>query len=665
MAFLRPGQVFVLATLLTGSMSAWGMSKSIKITPIDDSQVTAAADNPVVETPSTVNTNNNTGVSRVGEYYSFDGVVDIFAIGPKTAIVEGAGEDAVVQVLPEEGFTKERCQGNKNCIAFKWHPFVRLANDVSEEVTYRVHRATTPKGFISTKYTETATPEFVDTDIEPGKTYYYQIRVAFSRTLANGKVMNNQSALPSHAPFTSFKVVAPPANMAYVSRWSVNQEICGLMHRPVDPANNFRCEFNGAGAVFADGTPCVNNNGSYPYVGQEKCYYDIGRDYMVDRFAMGAAPTYADQNGEGACSWHGMTPSTKDQSQFTFDCVGHNSPNNLKVVPAKAGVVFFDRYNKAFYVATERDWGVGAERLYWKPLQTQDKVITNKAHQLAQSFNFKQNDAFNVCQANQVTVDGTPYQGRLLRQNEAFAFAAFDEKNVGEIDGITVPSLDALEHSGNYGLCHTQTSHGVIPNNNYVKGSETLQNFAYELRHSFQTGSTATKNCVSKYGVQDLIGNGSYYLGEQVREGGQVADASEEVTYEKFPSDVAASLLASFKFDNVFFPAPVEGPITYVPVKNYPYYNVALGLPVICAEEGACAPDDKLVSFAGAEDAQVKDLDPRGGTFFLSTIDRDHAMLGGCAGYNDGTSCGRYSAVVSAVPSLDKGYAVRCVFPLE
>jgi len=680
----RPGHIFVLATFLMGSMSAMAMSKSINVTPsvkpipISDPVVEPAAEtttntntNVVVTTDTnTVSTNNNTGVSRIGNNASFDGVIDIFSIGPKTTIVEGAGEDAVVQVLPEEGYTKARCQGEKNCIALKWNDFVVTNPATDTLVKYKVFKSERPNVFVSSNYLETAgaTPELVDTAIEPGKTYYYQIRAILERQQNNRTSLVTVAANP--APYSYFKVVAAPENMAYVSRWSVNQEICGLMNRPVDPANNFRCEFNGAGAVFADGQPCLNSDGSYPYVGQEKCYYDIGRDYLADRFARGAAPTYADKDGKGACSWHGMTASAKDQSKFTYDCIANGSPIKLNIRPQKAGVVFFDRELKAFYVAQERDWGEGDERFYWAAITPDAGVFGNKAHQSSLGINYTQNQAFQLCQANKVTVGNVDYQGRLLRKNEAFALSAFDQQNVGDIDGVNVASIDALEHAGEYGLCHTQSEHGVEVSNAYVKGSETFPSFSYELRHFFQTGSTATKNCVSKYGLQDMVGNGAYYLAEQIREGGKVADASEAVPYKKFPSDVAASFLAPLAFDNVVLPAPenYDASIIYQSVASYPYFNVALGLPFVCDQQGVCASDDKLISLNGASDAAIQDVDARGAALFYSALDIDQVMWAGCAGLTEQgleNRCGRFSTTISGFPRLEKEGAVRCVFPLE
>ena len=671
MIFRRPGQILVLATFLMGSMSAMAMSKSVKVTPVGSPTPTPT---PIVNTNTntnpTISTNNNTGVSRVGTYVSFDGVVDIFSIGPKTAVVEGAGEAAVVTLLPEEGYTKERCHGEKNCVALKWHDFVVTNPATDTLVKYRIYKSNRPNVFISSKYLETAdaTPELVDTNIEPGKTYYYQIRAVLERQ-QDGKKSTVYS-LPNPAPFTYFKVVAAPENMAYVSRWAVNQEICGLMQRPVDPANNFRCEFNGAGAVFANGEPCVNNDGSYPYVGQEKCYYDIGRDYLADRFGRGAAPTYADKDGNGACSWHGLTASTKDQSKFTNDCIGNGSPIKLNVRPQKAGVVFFDRELKAFYVSMERDWGEGDERFYWANISPNDGVYTNKAHQSSRGLNYTQNQAFQLCQANSVKIDDADYQGRLLRKNEAFAFSAFGQQNLGNIDGINVPSIDALEHAGTYGLCHTQGDHGVDFNNSYVKGAETFPSFSYELRHVFQTGSTATKNCVSKYGLQDMVGNGFYFLGEQVREGGQVADPTENVAYQKFPSDVAATLLAPLAFDGILLPKNSEqdAGIHYRSLASFPYFNVAVGLPFLCDQQGVCAADDKLISFSDAEDAVIKNLDPNGGSLFYTAADRDEVMLAGCSGetlVGLENRCGRFSTIISGTPKSQKDGVVRCVFPLE
>jgi hypothetical protein len=206
---------------------------------------------------------------------------DVFAIGPKTKLTSGIESAGNETTLPEEGWTKVRCGGTTNCNVIKWNNFTVSAGAIT---SYNIYRATTSGGqdfATPIAATTTASRQYIDTSVTPGTTYYYVVR-----PLTNNAGITT-IPMPTTENYLEIKVIAPPKNMALMHRWIANQEICSLMGRGVgqvkgsDPLKNYRCEFNGLGSTFDDGTMCVGAN--YPYTGTDKCYYDAGSDMLIDR----------------------------------------------------------------------------------------------------------------------------------------------------------------------------------------------------------------------------------------------------------------------------------------------------------------------------------------------------------------------------------------------
>ena len=204
-------------------------------------------------------------------------------------IIKFSGE---VDIISRGALTKDgqnfaltsRCPTPQTCISVAWQPFT--ANNATL-LSYAIYKSEDPDNFpLEVSFTaKLDQPVFTDTDVIPGKTYYYLIRAVIERQLNEQLITAIQT--PNDTPLRVIKVTAAPDDMVLLHRWTANQAMCRLLQRQVgqkkgaDPQENFRCEFNGLGSVLSNGQPCSGQDKDL--LGRNaKCYYDFGRDLFVD-----------------------------------------------------------------------------------------------------------------------------------------------------------------------------------------------------------------------------------------------------------------------------------------------------------------------------------------------------------------------------------------------
>ena len=213
----------------------------------------------------------------------FDGEVDIVA----------QGATHLAPATPHKHLT-QRCPAGQTCISLAWHPFEVLNATLKG---YQVFRSTDPENFPLTAYqsTDPEHPQITDTDLLPGTTYHYLIRAVLERSL-NGQTITTVQT-PNDTPVRIISVLAPPEETILLHRWMANKAICGLMQKTlgtkggVDPRENFRCTYNGLGAMASNGTPCTLAPEKTIVGTKTKCYYDFGRDLLIDQQRLDDNPT--------------------------------------------------------------------------------------------------------------------------------------------------------------------------------------------------------------------------------------------------------------------------------------------------------------------------------------------------------------------------------------
>lgn len=118
-------------------------------------------------------------------------------------------------------------------LRFAWNA---METSLGAPEAYRVYRSTaaTVRGEVASAAQAATVISFVDADATPGATYYYTV-VA---------VKSGVELVPKE-PHAQIQIVAPPANQALVHRWMANREMCALMQRATDPAQNESCAYSG------------------------------------------------------------------------------------------------------------------------------------------------------------------------------------------------------------------------------------------------------------------------------------------------------------------------------------------------------------------------------------------------------------------------------------
>lgn len=308
----------------------------------------------------------------------------------------------------------------------------------------------------------------------PKTVYFYEVR----------PVINGISTGTSEA-YKEVRIFVPPNNMAFAHRWIMNQSMCTLMNSTgIDSSNNFRCPYIGLGdSTVADG------------------YYDVGQDYIVERF-------------EASCNFS-RSPSC---STAYGDCVGDYDPAvgppAGTPITANAGDIFYNRSTGQCYYT---DDGVA-----WGNLAADD--IT--AHDVPENpplVHFTQQDAYSYCQeADQQVNNFLGYNAAIARsipnRIQQVAYSQWDMKantdsQVSILEtGLSINSSPKCNSSSASGLAGNY-SDTAVPDTNTMY---SLPGTASSNIRSVVTGSTYTNQCVSRFGIQDVVGNVKEWVHERI-----------------------------------------------------------------------------------------------------------------------------------------------------
>ena len=474
----------------------------------------------------------------------FDGWDDVYAIGKKTYLDGNPSEPGIVSM--------------------EWKAW-SAANTCQPEGV-KVYRADSPgSAFAARILTSTAngvpptTRSFVDPNLveaDFGKAWYYSLEL---------RIAGLEYEITSPAEISEVRIIAPPDNMALVHRWITNQEVCGLMGLPTDPANHFRCAYTGQGNVGG--------------------YHDMEHDLVVDRFETGC-------NVSATCGAGGNTTCA---SQHFGNL---ENPSTGAGVAGTIGSVYYDSAGSA----RGRCWiKTGAANTAWSNLTSAVSselaiAATNIAH--APPLVWLTRDMYAVaCTAKSETIGQVvEYAGnssntasinkRLLRNKEWKAAAAWYDKP-GSYPSVYTDSAEWIDHieksafktgdaSGRVGKCNTDSFKGSLSN----AARDYLGNFNIN-DNNFETGSKiATIDCQSRYGIQDMIGN----VQEKISDELTCSGTDNKLCYGRTSSiDPGNTAFDGFAFDGV---QGVNGSIItgdiiyYYGTHNTSFLNVVLGLPL-------------------------------------------------------------------------------------
>lgn len=312
----------------------------------------------------------------------------------------------------------------------------------------------------------------------PNTVYYYEVRPVIQGISTN-----------TDEVFKLLRVFSPPDNTVFVHRWMVNNSICKLMNSTtIDPNNNYRCSYEGPGD--SGGVPGGN-------------FYDIGQDLIVDRFEAGC-----DYSGAPTCS------GTADGS-----CIGINDPiTDTSILASAIGDIYYSRSVGKCYAAT----GTGAGN--WAEVDGTSTIAGYIKGHLPPLVNISQANSNTFCSNqswSQVGSIGFAAPGAVAKalptRKEQMAYSLWDTDNNTDSSITTIETGLSLNSSAK---CNSSQANGfaatysdvAVPDSNTFY---SLPGTATSNIRSMMTGSNQTKTCVSRFGVQDHVGNVAEWTNER------------------------------------------------------------------------------------------------------------------------------------------------------
>ncbi|MGK5085346.1 fibronectin type III domain-containing protein [Bdellovibrionota bacterium FG-1] len=529
---------------------------------------------------------------------------------------------------------------------------------------YAIYRATSSSGqdFAAAPVGTTvngSTTTYTDTTVTGKTTYYYVVRPVIAG-----------AAVATLAADSEIKVMVPPDNMALVHRWMANQEICGLMGRTSDRANNYRCPYTGPTSV--------NDNGTY--------YYDFSKHLFVDRFEGGCNYTYS-ASGNKCGNAYGCIGRVPD-SVVTAGSLPHSPPAAV-LAAANTGDVYYDRYAAACWIKSAGIWKLADNATL---SDTEQALVYSNAPGLPPIPRIFSTPSAQLCASTNITPFGTK---RLPSRREHVVYGAWDSS-------LSDAQITALEYTAGTSLnttgrCHTSyaAGHGLtfedaeypssttdinkmdaLPGTGSAAlppGSVAGPTMSYNDNgwKAVRTGSYATRNCVSRYGVQDAVGN----MPDQVADsyiktvgGYNDGDITFTTNYrngaERISSDLTDKKTDGTSLGNIGGATNGSGIKTFATIARF---LPAIGFPVETTDPAGL--DSIPVNASGA----VGSFDParfHGDNLSFWTWFAASGELEGGGGYylHNGTTAGRWSVAatstgVDTIFSAQRGF--RCVLDAE
>lgn len=311
--------------------------------------------------------------------------------------------------------------------------------------------------------------------------YYYEVRPVI-----------NSLPTDTSATFKTARIMTPPNNKAFVHRWMVNKEMCEKMNQTPDTSANpptFRCSYEGPGDTGA----AAGSN-----------FYDIGEDLIVGRYEAGCpytdAPACVGETVDGAC-------------------IGLGTPNNAN---GSNGNIYYDRTTGICFLRAAGVWGqyTGATA-----------IANHDVAELPPLTNMSQAEANTFCDdASQdiAAIDVVGFQAGVSsglpsrKQQMGYSMWDNDAKTDSEITtletGLSINSTAKCNSSAASGYESSYSDIEVPDSNTFF----TLPGTSSSNIRSVMTGSgstsadTVTENCVSRFGVQDTVGNVAEWVKDRI-----------------------------------------------------------------------------------------------------------------------------------------------------
>jgi len=287
-------------------------------------------------------------------------------------------------------------------------------------------------------------------------------------------------------------------------------------------------------------------------------------------------------------------------------------------------------------------------------------LSSNRAH-LPPLVYIDQARSYDTCQAQSVTLDGTPTAKRLLRRKEQIAASAWSSA-ISDANINTYEAGNATISTSHY--CNSNTNGLTYEDLDIPTDVNTLPGNSASSIRSVITGGTMSTLCKSRYGAQDLVGNVWEWLSDQLA---TCDSGTNECVGGTSTLDTSNTDWNAFRFDGIAGPGGTNGG-AWTSVDSFQYQSntfnstrmiMPLGLPVVASSSSGY--DSLLI---GTDIAAAKF---HGDYLWLYTDNSNGTPArGGLFGGNwsSGTYYGRWSLHLLGAPTLaGLNLGFRCVAP--
>ncbi len=472
---------------------------------------------------------------------------------------------------------------------------------------------------------ETTTTTFQDNNVVEGQTYFYVVR----------PVASNEQPVDINETFREIAVVAPIANLSLVHHWIANREICERMGNTIaagtiDPNNDFRCLYKGPGDV-TDGA---------------LQYYQLTKDYLVQTY-------------EASCNF------TETSCGGDPGCIGTQDPTVAGVSGSSDGDVYYARNLGLCYINVS---GV------WKEINQQitddatiyipdiDPIVSLKPPLT----NIEKDNAVTYCTkvtTPSLTGATAAAYSLMTRKIQVAAFAWGDEITdieTSETGVISPPTTGVVCNTDNGGA--STFVDAFFTDADYTSYNiDSMPGLLSSTIRSYRTGSKMTEGCVSKYGIQDHVGNVREWASDVITCTGHglannakcnvvgtgFDNGSSSVSYHFDGSDVSNGPCGDSDDDNACDDGPLASWLYSAMSYKAEKFFIPLGLPAdddVTIATGVM--DISSISTALYSDQIVVDGD------LIDAVVSDEGYTTSGGSYNNGgNSAGRY--VLEFVPDGD------------
>ena len=451
-----------------------------------------------------------------------------------------------------------------------------------------------------------ATNSYTDSSVVSGTTYFYTI----------APVVSGSQVLPATVADSEIKIIMPAANMVLIHRWAANQEICGLMGRAIDRTNNYRCAYIGPGGT---GT-----------------YYDVGKSNLIDAYVLGCNYTAATSCGDAVNG-----------------CLGTADP------AGGVGVlnnVFYNRTSGACWIKTGGSTWTNANSISLSAAAR--ALMSSNSPGLPPLVSLDQNRSYDSCQA--LTATGFAGFKKLPTHHQQIIAGAWDSS----LNDTAITNTQNGSSLNTSGYCNSNSGSGLVYDNLVTPGNlDTLPGTSAGGIRSVRTGSTATQNCLSRYGAQDMVGNVWQWSSDQL---GACNAGTHTCVGLTSTIDATNTDWNGLNFDGTIGPGTGGANLTEWDFSTSSYsttkFLVPLGIPMV----GSVAASWDALTI-GASAGQINATKLHGDHIWLYT-DNGGSQRGAISGgtWYSGANGGRFSINVFNPPAnAGSGVGVRCTIPAE